>query len=388
MGVEDENASCVARDGGLVGMVGKRLRVPARDGVQQPMGSGDHPGGAVVDRERIEHPKVDGATRQGGLARCRAALATVAPIVGVVLATAATTATSCGPSPAVVVVTAEGEDLYALVASGTASERWARSDDGGRTWQRSEPPATPSTTGDLYEDPGPTGSQKACAADGTCWRLRDRRSIERVAPGGTSVEELRLSDAEFSDISTGCTGGSIGVLTSITAADTNGEAQLVASLGADGVLVRQADGSWEQMRVLSAPPVEANRAESAASNALLLFGPVLALAVWLVGRRRWPSWRTGLLVVAAGWFAMIMTAGGIGFLAGPDTDVTRIIGRIAEPGIVLTTAAAIIVARQPARARPPVAYPPPPPPHPFPPPSPPPPPPAVPGGGQEREGPT
>ena len=310
------------------------------------------------------------APTQGIRTRLRVALATVAPIVGIVLAAAATTATSCGPRPAVVVVTAEGEDLYALVVTGAASERWARSDDGGRTWQGSEPPAapsTPSTTGELYEDPGPTGSQAACTADGTCWRLRNRRSIERVAPDNTAVEEFLLRDADFSDITTGCAGGSIGILTSITTAELDGKARLAASLGADGVLVRHDGGSWEKVRVLSAPPVEANRAESTASTALLLFGPTLALVVWLVGRRRWPSWRTALAVTAAGWLATIMVAGAIGFLAGPDTDETRIIGLIAVPGIIFTTAAAISVARRPARERPPRR-----PPNQFPPPSPPP----------------
>jgi hypothetical protein len=270
-------------------------------------------------------------------------------------------------------VTAAGEDLYALVATGAASERWAISEDGGRTWRGSEPPSTgssPSTTADLYEDPGPTGQQEACNSDGTCWRLRDRRSVERIAPDGTTVEEFQLTDSQFSEISTGCAGGSIGVLASITTTEGEGDAPVVASLGADGALVRQDDGSWEQVRVLSAPPVEANRAETAASRALLLFGPVLALVVWLVGRRRWPSWRTGLAVTAAGWLAMIMAAGAIGILAGPDTDEARVLCRVAVPGMILTSVVAIIVARRPARTRPLSSYPPPTPPA-FPPPPPP-----------------
>lgn len=56
MAVEDENASCVTRDDGLLGMVSKRLRVMARDGVQKPMGSGNNPRGPVAHRECVEHP--------------------------------------------------------------------------------------------------------------------------------------------------------------------------------------------------------------------------------------------------------------------------------------------------------------------------------------------
>ncbi|MGH9113754.1 MAG: hypothetical protein ACRDZN_15860, partial [Acidimicrobiales bacterium] len=217
---------------------------------------------------------------------------------------------------------------------------------------------------------------------GTCWRLRSRRVVERVAEDGTATEELRLSDAEFADISTGCAGGAIGVLGSITAAEINGEPRVIASLGADGALVRQSDGTWQQVRVLSVPPVEASRAESAASTSLLAFGPVLALVVWIVGRRRWPSWQWGAAVTGAGWFTTIMAAGALSFLAGPDTDATRVSGRVAAAGMVVTTVTAIIVARRPPRPRTAMAFPPPRPP-PFPPPPPP-----VPRGGQEGSHPT
>ncbi len=296
----------------------------------------------------------------------RTTLATVAPIVGLVFATAATTATSCAPKQAVVTVTADGRNLFALVATNAVTERWVISEDGGRTWQGTESPSRASSTSpsvDIYDDPGPTGPQEACASDGTCWRLRDRRSIERIAPDGTAVEEFRMTDKEFSDIRTGCAGGSIGVLATIASTDGDGDSDgdggvhVVAGLGADGVLVRQEDGGWEQVRVLSAPPVEASGPETAASGALFLFGPAVALVVWLVGRRRWQSWRKGLVVVAAGWLATMEAASFFSMIAGPDTDFARSTSRVGVPGIILTTVAAIIVARRPARARPPSIYP-------------------------------
>jgi hypothetical protein len=76
---------------------------------------------------------------------------------------------------------------------------------------------------------------------------------------------------------------------------------VVASLGADGVLVRQDDGQWEKRRVLGAPPITPSAIDIAAARALLVFGPGLALLLWLLGRRRWPLLWRGLAVVVAGW---------------------------------------------------------------------------------------
>jgi hypothetical protein len=326
----------------------------------------------------------------GWAARGRGVLAAVSPIAGAVFVTAATTATSCAPSPTVTAVTALEQDLYALVDHGVGPPRWARSTDGGRTWQRSESPynspETPPSAG-VDEEPGPAGPRRACTSDGTCWRLRERRVIERAAAGGRVVEELRLTDAEVAAITNGCN-GSVGVLESIAAAEIDGTPHVVASMGAEGVLVRQRDGAWDRVRVLSAPPAEPNRAESTATIALFLYGPPLAVVAWLAGRRRWPSWWVGPVVAVAGWSTTIGVAGAASMFAGPDTDSTRVAGRVAIPCIVVTAVAAIIAARHPARPRPPVAFPPPrppfppppspPPPPPFPPPPPPPPPPSAP----------
>ena len=312
---------------------------------------------------------------RGAGRRCRAALSAIAPLAGAVVAAAATTATSCAPTSAVTAVASDEQALYALVQE-SQSSRWARSTDGGRSWRRSEPPAaapTPATSDDdLYEDPGPTGPQEACTSDGACWRLRDRRVIERSVDGGEPIEELRLTDAEFSDISTGCTGGSIGVLASIAATEGDGVPRVVASLGAAGILVRD-DGTWDRVRVLSAPPVDASGLESGAGKALVLLGPALALMVWLVGRNRWPSWRYGLLTVGMGWLTTIMTAAAASFIAGPSMEPLRIMGRVAIAGMAVTAIAAIVVARRPARPRPMLAYPQVPPPLLLPPPPPPPP---------------
>ena len=181
--------------------------------------------------------------------RRRAGLAAVLPLAGATAAVLAGTATSCAADPAVIEVAARGPDLYARVDHGPSTE-WVVTDDDGRTWVGSEgPPGLDPERGrgDALTDPGPLGPDEACAGDGTCYRLRDRRVVERrEAPGRDWVEEYRLSDAEFRAIDTGCSGGQRGVLGSLA---VTGGGVAVASLGADGLLVRGADGGWARLAV-------------------------------------------------------------------------------------------------------------------------------------------
>jgi hypothetical protein len=98
---------------------------------------------------------------------------------------------------------------------------------------------------DPYATAKPLGPLEACADDGTCYRLRDQRVIERREPGGDWTEDERLRDDQFDAISTGCTNAQVGVLSSIGVVDgPDGGHTAAASLGADGVLVRDADGTW------------------------------------------------------------------------------------------------------------------------------------------------
>jgi hypothetical protein len=162
-----------------------------------------------------------------------------------------------------------GDDrIYALVDRGSATNSgWAVSEDGGRSWAASEPPPgdhPDPQRPDPYSDVEPLGPTEACAGDGTCFRLRDQRVIERREPGGDWTEDERLSDDQFDAISTGCPPRQLGVLTSIGAGDRpNGGLVAVASLGADGVLVRADDGSWEQRRAVvhveNNPPASTHR---------------------------------------------------------------------------------------------------------------------------------
>ena len=280
----------------------------------------------------------------------RAGLAGFIPIVSASVALAAVTATSCGPSPAVIGVATLDGTLYAAIDHGFGEVEWARSEDGGWSWEavdarpRGMPPLAWPT------DPAaPYGPLASCDAGGTCWRVGDQRVIERRSPGGPWVEEMRLSEQAFSDISTGCADGQNGVLESVAVSESPSGSSVIVALGAEGVLRRDHDGGWGQRGVLSAPPIPATTVDQAAMRALLPFGLSLALALWLA-RRRWPSWRAGLAVVVVGWVIVIMGVGFAGVMTRRTTDPALVIGRLALVGMILTTAISIIVARRPQRA--------------------------------------
>jgi hypothetical protein len=69
--------------------------------------------------------------------------------------------------------------------------------------------------------------------------------------------------------------------------------------------------------------------------------------MWLIGRRRWSSWRRGLIAILVGWGATLLIAGAIGFLAGTDTDPDISMGRAVMIGMLVTTVGAVVVARRP-----------------------------------------
>jgi hypothetical protein len=176
--------------------------------------------------------------------------AAVLPLIGGVGAVLTATATSCAPEAAVTAIAVDAETIYAFVETGGDTARWAVSPDGGESWTAGGPPRgdhpSPQRPS-AYANPEAAGPFEACASDGTCYRLRHRRAVERRAPGGGWTEDERLSDDEFHAISTGCPPRQQGVLTSIGVADQPGGGHIVvASLGAHGVLVRQADGTWVQ----------------------------------------------------------------------------------------------------------------------------------------------
>lgn len=266
---------------------------------------------------------------------------------GLLIAVVATTATSCSPSPAVTRIVAQDGAFFALVDMGWEGDRWGRSEDGGRSWRRSTPPAgePPPTTDDPYDDQ-PLGPSESCVESG-CFRVRDQLHVDWRSLDGVWNEEFALTPAQSDDITTGCAGGSRGVLTSVAAYESKGVTSAVASLGAAGSVSRQSDGTWLPGRTLdAAPPRAAPRFATLAAMALLSFGPVLAVVLGFVGRRRWPSWGLGVAVCLAGWLTLIMATGVMSLLAAPSDNPLAIIGPIVVIGGLATTVASVAVARR------------------------------------------
>jgi hypothetical protein len=319
-----------------------------------------------------------------GVRRVSAGVSTAAPLMGALAAVVTATATSCAPDPAVTRVVGQGSVLYAFIDRDDENGTWARSIDGGQTWHHTgEPngagPADPSRDAGGRPRLGPP---KVCGDDGTCYRLRGQRVVERRSPGGGWSEEFRLSEEEFDDVSGMCVGGDAGVLTSVAVAEggdgfldsgRGADDPVVASLGAGGVLVRTTDGAWQRTRVLSVPPVPATDLDRGAIWLSLVIGLMLPVGLWVVGRRRWPSWRAGLAVVAMGWAIAITATGALDFSLERSIDPLRVTGWLALGCAAITTLVALAVARRPRRVPlPPLAswtppVPPPPPPPPLPP---------------------
>ena len=272
---------------------------------------------------------------------------TVLPILGAGVAMLATTATSCGPRPTVDRLVTDGGVVYAEVTNGYGSPDWARTEDGGRTWTKAKAP--PRGLGSFEVDPfetKPAGPLRACAADGTCFRLRDQRIIEVTTPTGDTIDEFTLTEAQLEAISTGCANAQHGVLTSVAASTTTGRPAM-ASLGADGVVVRDTDGHWSRFGVLGAHRPSPGPSPAFGYGAVA-FGPVLALGVLLLMRHRWPSWPAAIGVALGGWFGSIFLGAMTDTLSGPDNNYDVMV--VMPAGFVITLVATVLVGRNPCFA--------------------------------------
>ncbi len=263
-------------------------------------------------------------------------------------------------------VTSEGTELYALFDDRPDTDyrpslRWARSTDGGHTWQRSPEPteAPPVSTGPrMRPDPGGTGQQSACTSDGTCWHLKDRRAIERVDANGDRVEEARLSDVQFGSITNHCSGHRTGLLASIAAVEIDGNPHVVASLGIEGTLVRQTDGTWERVGVLSITPSGLHLLDqlipSPPALAFLAVGSIAALYAPLLTKR----WGLAYAVAAAGWGSTVIAGLTLELVVrAPSDGLSSTTAGVSAAGLTLTLIAILLAGRRP--------LPPPPPPPPY-----------------------
>ncbi len=297
----------------------------------------------------------------------RAALAAALPVVASLAAIATATATACASRPVVVEIDVRGSSFYALVVTGSGEDSWARSSDGGRTWQKSAPPPgrmEREGDHDPYFDGPPNGPLESCADDGTCFRLIDQRVIERRSQGGSWTVERRLTSAELAESNNGCAAGNRGVLSSIGATGSGKHLHVAVSAGASGVLVRTAPGAWLARPVRSARTMT----YSGIPDQSVLWGflgmVVVGIGLGLYGRRRWPSLRLALLVFAFGIvFVSLSMLGMLEMVLNADGHETGVPPPAAAAAVlvwVATIAVSIKVARRPKPSAPLQHLPPPP----------------------------
>jgi hypothetical protein len=238
--------------------------------------------------------------------------------------------------------------VYALVANGYSDPTWARSDDAGRTWTESERPASApidaeAAADDPYGDAIPLGPLESCAGD-VCYQVADQRRIDRSVGGAAPSEVYALTVAEYTSISTGCSNGQRGVLTSIAAIDTGRGITAIASLGAEGVVVGSTSDTWTRVDVLDARP-PAPPPNKALTLVELAFGPVIAAGILLTMRKRWPSWIAAIVTVLGGWLASLSIAGAAVFLEFPRSEL--VLGGLLAVTLVMT----VVVGRSAAFVR-------------------------------------
>lgn len=228
-------------------------------------------------------------------------------VVGATVAVFAGTATSCEPDDGVVQIVVDGSTVYAGIDRYRGPTSWARSGDGGRTWTRTDRPSVvPAEPAEPLTGPGqtpgydpPLGPTRACLDDGTCFEVDPRERIRRIDPDGTEVEDLDLSRWEL-----GVCGGVDGAFESIGIVELQGREVPIASLGDGGVVVRGADGQWQQYDVLDAgsPPKRIDRVPSVVGLAV---NGLLVVAIGVIGAvRRWPSWVAGVAITGLIWLTM------------------------------------------------------------------------------------
>ena len=280
-------------------------------------------GGVRRRAKTASPPKLAAPAQPGavptGRGRSGRVIASLIPVVGAVSALFVTTATSCASKPTVIDLVQQDTSVFARIDEGYSGDTWARSNDGGMTWQAAqappgfeseEEPAGSGTSAPATSQPSTStvpGSTTASGSAGTpphlasacglgaCYRTTGSRSIERSESGSKRwVVERRLDGDLFERSADSCIGPD-GRLNAVALTGRRGEA--VVSLGASGVLARNPDGSWEVHSVLEADrgvlPEPARR--SVAFWATIGVIPVGMGAVWVLGRRASAARIVGLL---------------------------------------------------------------------------------------------
>jgi hypothetical protein len=205
-----------------------------------------------------------------------------------------------------------GRDVYAV------------STNGGRAWERVE--ALPGAVRSQLDDPAP-GSGLVCHPDDAqvCYRLAPER-VEETSNGGQTWRTAweipagrRTYMERYLNLPLSCRaeyGMDIGPY-DLAFVDQAGQSTLVVAMGAQGVLVRGADGVWERHGVMQASPVPFSGLEwgmiltelalSLGAAVCVLFG--LTALGWARLPRGWTKAAGGMWLIGAGVFVVVITLG-------------------------------------------------------------------------------
>jgi hypothetical protein len=239
--------------------------------------------------------------------------------VGALLATTAlvfagvgVTATSCEDPNVVDAFTVDGNG--ALVArikvSGYGGPEpaplWARSVDGGLTWQPSGAPGV-----------AVSPAQQACDPSGQCFRVIEGVRVEQTDASGEwhaafsfSREQRRRMESRV-DMCERADDG----FRSLIVVDDQPQSRVVVAMGEQGALVRTSDGRWGRYAVLDRKPISLRGSSwfaiagmRAPFVGLLLTPLIYALARWRAGRARARDLGNQSAIVQAALIAVAMAA--------------------------------------------------------------------------------
>ena len=238
--------------------------------------------------------------------------------------------------------------------------QWARSVDGGVSWQQIPNPGLAFST-----------APQACDMSGQCFRVIEGERIEQMDANGDWQTAFKFSGEQrrrMESRSGMCEDATDG-FRSVTVVDDQPQARVLVAMGGQGVLVRTPDARWHRYAVLDRKPFSLRGSSwfavagiRAALVGVLLTPLVYVIARWRAGRVRAREIGNQSAIVQA---AIIGVAGAMMFL---ELDY-MIVGPVNVAAAAIALVISLVRALT-ARPAPVVVYPPPP--RPLPPPPPPP----------------
>ncbi|MBK5221569.1 MAG: hypothetical protein JJE52_01565 [Acidimicrobiia bacterium] len=185
----------------------------------------------------------------------------VVAVAGALSAVVATTATSPAEPPTYVGLTVVDSHIY-TTESGYDDTPWARSDDGGLTWEPvpivdvpdvarpEEPPDSTSTSTTLNPPP-----EEACRSDGWCFAATGE-SIDEKPPGGEWRRSFWFTDTQRDVAEYRGQGIRMFPFNAIAVVPTDTGENVVGTVDGHGVVILTVDGEWQQRPVLETEPAD------------------------------------------------------------------------------------------------------------------------------------